>query len=1013
MNNFKTSVSRPRIFLRNAFTSSAMVLLLGLMTGCGLQFVEFAKSTDATNKDVADVSQIGDGGDVVAVNDVKDASDASNVGDVEAHPVPTVTFVSPTNSSVGAAINAKITATFTEAMDAGTLLAAGSIQVNGPLLVAIAGTVTYDAASHTVTFAPSDNLANNTTYVVRIGTAATSQLGVALVDPFVWTFETTQTPDTTAPKVAFTAPAQDDAGVAINRKIVATFDEAMAPATVLAAHMTVAGPNGDIGGTVTYAAGSFAATFTPNDALKAGATYTVTVKGVAGVEDLAGNAMAANYVWSFTTAAAADTLAPRVSSTHPMNLAVDVPLDVSITATFNEPMDPQTVIASHFTVMNDGTPVLGTVAYDVANNIVTFMPLAPLEFATTYTSLISTGAKDLAGNALGAGIIANPWTFTTVEAPVAAPTVTAVTPANTSTGVAINTKVTATFSVPMDGVSILAIGTVTLAGPLGSNVPATVSYDGPSKTVVLAPTLSLLNNTTYTATITMGAKDLSGAALAQPFVWSFTTALTPDTTAPFVSFTDPSAGEKMVAINRKIVATFNEAMNPATIIAAHMKVTGPTGPIDGVVTYAAGNFAMTFAPAVNLANSATYTVSVQGVDGVEDLAGNPMKVDHTWQFSTATLPDIVAPQISVANPIHLAQNVPVSKAIQASFTKPMDAGTVTTLTFTLTDGVKPLAGTVKYDVQSNIATFTPLKPLALGTTYTALVTNKAKDLSGNPLKKGVVPNPWTFTTGVAQNPPVVIDLGVAAPFAIAATAGVTNTGTGPTTHINGDIVLSPNQTCNAVNVGSAGTFGLCGGKAPTINGKVITNTSPDTTTATAVKVALNAAFLSISPPAGPPAVGTMGGGQPIAGPTTLGGLQGGVLVHGDNWFTPGVYKSTTSILITGDVTLDGQGDTNAIFIFQSSSSLTTADGAPGPQVHTRILLTNGAKASNVWWQVGSSATLGLYSEFQGNILAAFDITMKTGAVACGRSMAGAWVGGQGAFVFDANVVSVPGNGCPL
>jgi Protein of unknown function (DUF3494). len=271
-------------------------------------------------------------------------------------------------------------------------------------------------------------------------------------------------------------------------------------------------------------------------------------------------------------------------------------------------------------------------------------------------------------------------------------------------------------------------------------------------------------------------------------------------------------------------------------------------------------------------------------------------------------------------------------------------------------------------------------------------------------------------SGIANGdagPVIVIDLGLATPFAIAATAGVTNTITEPITHINGDVVLDPNKTCNAVTVDTAGGFGLCGGMPPIISGTVITNLYPDTTTSTAIRAALNAAFLSITPLAGPPAVGTLGGGTTIAAPTTLGDAAGSSLVLEDNWFTPGVYTSGTSILITGDVTLDGQGDPNATFVFQSASTLTTADGALSPGAHTRILLTNGAKASNVWWQVASSATIGSYSEFQGNILAAFNITMKTGASACGRSMAGAWVGGGGAFVFDSNVVSVPGNGCPL
>jgi hypothetical protein len=130
-------------------------------------------------------------------------------------------------------------------------------------------------------------------------------------------------------------------------------------------------------------------------------------------------------------------------------------------------------------------------------------------------------------------------------------------------------------------------------------------------------------------------------------------------------------------------------------------------------------------------------------------------------------------------------------------------------------------------------------------------------------------------------------------------------------------------------------------------------------------------------------------------------------VQGDNYFVPGVYQSLTSILITGDLTLDAQGDPNAAFYFQSSSSVGTAAGAASPGVHTRILLVNGAKASRVFWQAATSATLGAYSEFQGNILAAADITMVTGASSCGRLLAGAYT--AGAFVFDANVVSVPGN----
>jgi hypothetical protein len=245
-------------------------------------------------------------------------------------------------------------------------------------------------------------------------------------------------------------------------------------------------------------------------------------------------------------------------------------------------------------------------------------------------------------------------------------------------------------------------------------------------------------------------------------------------------------------------------------------------------------------------------------------------------------------------------------------------------------------------------------------------------------------------------------LGLAATFGIAATAGVTNTPTVPISHINGDVILDPGATCNAVALDGAGGFGLCGGSPPTISGTVTSSLFDPGGTRAQVRADMNAAFLSITPPAGPPAAGSRGGATNLPAGTTLGAPTGSALVQGDNLFVPGIYQSLTSILITGDLTLDAQGNGNAVFIFQSSSSIGTAAGA-------RILLVNGAKASNVFWQASSSATLGTNSIWEGNILAAFNITMNTGATSCGRLFAGAWSGGAGAFVFDSNVVSVPGS----
>lgn len=245
-------------------------------------------------------------------------------------------------------------------------------------------------------------------------------------------------------------------------------------------------------------------------------------------------------------------------------------------------------------------------------------------------------------------------------------------------------------------------------------------------------------------------------------------------------------------------------------------------------------------------------------------------------------------------------------------------------------------------------------------------------------------------------------LGLAAPFGIAATAGVTNTPTAPLSHINGNVILDPLAQCNAVNVDGAGGFGLCAGSPPTINGTVVSSLFDPSANRAQIRADMNTAFLSITPPAGPPAAGSRGGATNLPAGTTLGEPTGSALVQGDNLFVPGIYQSLTSILITGDITLDAQGNSSAVFIFQSSSTIGLANAS-------RILLINGAKASNVFWQASTSATLGIGSTWEGNILAANSITMNTGATSCGRLFAGAWVGGGGAFVFDSNVVSVPGH----
>jgi hypothetical protein len=115
----------------------------------------------------------------------------------------------------------------------------------------------------------------------------------------------------------------------------------------------------------------------------------------------------------------------------------------------------------------------------------------------------------------------------------------------------------------------------------------------------------------------------------------------------------------------------------------------------------------------------------------------------------------------------------------------------------------------------------------------------------------------------------------------------------------------------------------------------------------------------------------------------------------------GVYSSASSLALSGTLTLDGQGDPEAVFIFQMGSTLTTASAS-------HVTLINGAQASHVFWQVGSSATLGTGSSIAGTIMALASITVTTGVTIEGRALAL-----NGAVTLDTNTITTKPAPAPL
>jgi Ice-binding-like len=201
-----------------------------------------------------------------------------------------------------------------------------------------------------------------------------------------------------------------------------------------------------------------------------------------------------------------------------------------------------------------------------------------------------------------------------------------------------------------------------------------------------------------------------------------------------------------------------------------------------------------------------------------------------------------------------------------------------------------------------------------------------------------------------------VPLGSDATFAVLAASTVTNSGP---TIVTGDLGVSP---------GSAVT----GFPPGTVTGGAIHAADP---TAAQAQLDLTTAYNNAA-----------GRVNPTAVPADIGGTV----------ITPGLYKAPVSLAITGNVTLDGQNNPNSVFIFQMASTLTTS-------VNSTVTLINRANACNIFWQVGSSATLNTASIFNGNILAQASISLGTGATVNGRVLAR-----TGAVTLLSNIVTKTG-----
>jgi hypothetical protein len=320
--------------------------------------------------------------------------------------------------------------------------------------------------------------------------------------------------------------------------------------------------------------------------------------------------------------------------------------------------------------------------------------------------------------------------------------------------------------------------------------------------------------------------------------------------------------------------------------------------------------------------------------------------------------------------------VAINKTIAATFDEALNPATLPG-SFTLAGpGLTPVPGVVT--VVGSAATFDPDDDLAPSTTFTATISTAAQALSGDALAAAYV---WTFTTGTEAAqvlPQLAVPLGSASPFAVLASAAITDI---PTSFITGNVGLTPDAGSNISGFSLPASCPEVVGLMFAVDASGPACAQIDPVLLDNAKIDAGIAFVDANASA-------RGTPQAIAG--DLNGLT----------LYPGLYESGSSLEISpgGFLYLDAQGDSSAVFIIRSATSITTSDTS-------EVVLTKGAKAANVFWTAGSAATLGTNSIMKGSLLAGTAISLQTGANLEGRAL------NQGpsaaAITLDTSTITVP------
>ncbi|MCA1614546.1 MAG: Ig-like domain-containing protein [Acidobacteria bacterium] len=650
---------------------------------------------------------------------------ASNAADTTR---PSVNSVTPFDGASLVPVNTTVSLTFSEALNP-TSVGPNTVRVftqsNG---IDIPGA--YVTSGATLTFTPSAPLPASTRMVVQV--SGVEDLAGNTSNFFQSFFDTAAMADNVRPQVIGVTPPDGTAAVGPNAQVVLTFSEPIDPATISANNFALFAGGTRLSANVSRAS--------DNRTVSLGAQLPpaslITVVVTSDVRDISGNHLS-DFRSQFTTAPSFDTDRPSVISQRPANGATGVPLDTGVVLYINMPLDPATIPGA-LHVSQNGALVAGTASVSGGGKVVRFTPAAPFQTGALVQVFLDTSAKDTAGNALNN----YQGSFTTLASTAATAPQVVRTSIGNSSNVVLNPVLEVEYNEPLDPTTVNATS-VTLRRNDGTQtlVPGTVTLVRGGRVVRFVPGAQLAPSASYFFRVARAVKDLDGASPSFDSTFFFTTGTAADTTAPQVSLISPPDGAAGAGVNAQVHFRFSEPINPLSVTNQTALLTAGGAAVPATISFSIGDRDVFLVPHAPLPEATQVSVKIEGV---EDLAGNPVVV-KTIQFTTGTDADIEGPHVMRATPFNGATDVPVNTVITLETDEPVDPLTVDRNSFNVRDNITfdTVPGTFSVSPDGRTISYVPDQPLAVGRSHSVFFNRQGMlDYAGN----FVTGTNYSFTT---------------------------------------------------------------------------------------------------------------------------------------------------------------------------------------------------------------------------------------------------------------------------